>query len=478
MLVVILGRLFQVIVAFATIRLATTFLPPSEMGVMTLLTTVISFFSLFFVSSVGAYISRRLHAWYSSGQLKNYLYLHFLFLLLTALISAVIIIGLSKTSWVNFSQNLLFTILLLSLTLIFTTANQTNLSALNMLGFRNWFVVLSLFTTCSVLGFSILLVTVFEKNAYFWLGGSVIGQILFGILSWKLLKIKTIKHHVAAPKVVDLFCERASHIFNFIWPLTVTLILAWSQLQSYKFIFENSFGVFALGLFATGLGVSAGILASLESVLTTYLLPTVYKKINNEVEERWLKTWYDYALIVMTIILFFIVFIAFFHKEITKILVGPMYQAAASFVVGGAIIEFFRIGNGVLSLIAHAKMNTKVLIFPNLIGAISALGLSIILIPTLGMMGVLAALIVAGVLSFCIFLIFVLKPKIIFLDKKFILRSCLGLLSIILSFTFLKSVISNVDELVHTLIFLTFASGIFLAVLYLVIHKKIKNFMN
>jgi len=89
-------------------------------------------------------------------------------------------------------------------------------------------------------------------------------------------------------------------------------------------------------------------------------------------------------------------FVVSVAPELTWLLLGPAYQSASQFVVWGALAEAARVVVGVYGMVAHAKMNTKLLLAPNLIGAVTSSALVWWLMPKLGLVGAGIALTVAG----------------------------------------------------------------------------------
>ena len=75
-------------------------------------------------------------------------------------------------------------------------------------------------------------------------------------------------------------------------------------------------------------------------------------------------------------------FIAATASELTMLMLGKEYWSASQFIVGGVLAELARVAKGVYGMIVHARMNTKLLITPSLIGAIISVGLIWGLMPT------------------------------------------------------------------------------------------------
>ena len=281
---VIFGRISQIFISFLILKLATTYLSPNEMGRMTLIITIASLFSLFLVSPIGNFINLKLLPWKKSGFLIPYLKYHFFYLFVVSLFSGLIIFFLLSFNLfkIDLEQSWLIGVVICYLLAI--SFNQTIIPSLNILGLKNLFVLLSIFTGLVSLFSSVMLIINFSKEAVIWILGLIIGHSIGGVIAWifLLLKFKN-----SQKKININFFEKKMlpkiffpSIISFVWPVTLALVLSWVQNQWYRFEFAKTFGESELGLFAAGLMLSVALIGSLESILTTYLLPIVYKKIH------------------------------------------------------------------------------------------------------------------------------------------------------------------------------------------------------
>ncbi|QWD09489.1 hypothetical protein G6713_01695 [Polynucleobacter paneuropaeus] len=473
------GRIAQVFLALATMRLATTFLSPEEMGRMTLILAVTSIYSLFFVSPTGMFITRRLHSWYESGKLPHYLIYHFIFLIFVSILAAVTILIFFDLSSLTIDVQIGWLIALVCSSLLVTTSSQTLVSAINILGYRNLFVWLSLLAGCASLIVSVYLVIAIGKEAYIWILGIIIGQAMGGIFGLSALINKGLLRtaskkglfgiHKNSLKLIPSFIE-------FIWPLTIALGLAWVQNQWYRFAFEDALGIYALGLFVTGFGISAGIIGAMESALTTYLLPNMYKKINGATQEVWIRAWAEYAAIVYSIIFLLLIYISFLATELTQILVGPMYQSAAKYVAYGAAFEFFRVLSGIIALVAQAKMKTRTLLWPGLIGATTSLGLILLLLPPFGEWGVVIGLVSSGLFASISSAFFILDKRVILLALAGVPRLLLMVAALLVSILLFKSIQFPFNSMISSIIVVGCSGGMMLIVLYFSLLKRVRFF--
>lgn len=395
MITIIFGRAAQFLLALIMMRVATTLLSPEEMGRVSLVLTTIAFFALFLINPVGMFINRRLHAWQASGVAQHYLSRYAGYLLLVALTAAIGLLVLYVMGLVDFGISVGWLIFLVCGSLLFNTINQTAIPSLNLLGNSGQFVSLSVATLAASFVCAVLLVQTMQPSAQYWLLGLLMGQILLGLIGTKVL-FTQLQNSGAVRVPVTLHKRHLQALFSFAWPLAIAAGLGWAQGQGYRYLMEGQLGLAQLGLFVAGYGISAGMIAGFESVLTTYFQPRLYRDVSMDHPVRQAQAWQRYAATVIPSLLLTVAFIAMLAPELTRLFLGENFQSAASFVVWGALAEAARVLMGVYSLIAHVYMRTRWLIIPNLVGAILSIVLSVLLIPEFGAAGAGMGLVLSG----------------------------------------------------------------------------------
>jgi O-antigen/teichoic acid export membrane protein len=102
-------------------------------------------------------------------------------------------------------------------------------------------------------------------------------QTVFAVIGvkWFFEKLRP-ETSVVIPTRVHLW-----KLCHFAWPVAISVGFNWLQTQGYRFFVADSLGLIALGLFVAGYGISAGLMAAFESVLTTYFQPRFYKRVSN-----------------------------------------------------------------------------------------------------------------------------------------------------------------------------------------------------
>lgn len=376
-------------------RTATQLLSPEEMGRMVLINTIAAFFTVLLISNVGMFINRRLHAWNAQGQVKQYLNYYWGYLLLVSVIAAACLVAINTIGAVNFQTDTAWLLILVCGSLLFNTANQTLIPSLNLLEFRGWFISLTLLTIITGFLFSLLLVLYFGPRAEYWLLGQLIGLTLLTFAGGKVFFDR-----VSGPNTeITVSSGHIRTLFLFAWPVAISVGLNWVQTQGYRFLMENMAGLSALGLFAAGYSVSAGLFAAVETILATYFQPRFYKRISDGTRDGESAGWNEYARVMLPALVLTGIFIAILAPEIARFLLGPAFQSASVYIAWAAGIEVLRATAGIFGLVAHARMNTRLLLLPNALGAFVATLLVWLLLPGFGLNGAGAALVAAGIFT-------------------------------------------------------------------------------
>jgi O-antigen/teichoic acid export membrane protein len=377
-------------------RVATTLLSPEEMGRVSLILTTTAFFAWFLINPVGMFINRRLLAWQAARLVRYYLVFYVIYLLMVTLFAAVSLTLFYVLGLLSFGVTIGWLIFLVCGSLLFGTINQTVIPSLNFLGYGGRFVLLSVATILASFICATFFVKLMQPVAQFWLLGQMLGQIFIGAIGIMILfgKLKPTNALGTQPVIH----RRHLHtLFNYAWPVAISAGLSWLQGQGYRYLLEWELGLAQLGLFVAGYGISAGMIAGFESVLTTYLQPRLYRDVSmTDSSDNQAKAWQRYASAVIPSLILTVAFVVMLAPELVRTLLGENFSSASDFVVWGALAEAARVLIGVYSLIAHVYMRTNWLILPNILGAVLSIVLCMILIPNFGAAGVGAALVMSG----------------------------------------------------------------------------------
>lgn len=396
MILIALGRIVQFILMFATIRVSTTLLSPAEMAKVYLVSSIVAFYAMFLLNPVGMFMNRRLHSWNADGKAQQYYNYFWVYLVVVCGFAVVTLRYFIESRWIDIHTTTGSALLLVGGSLLIATINQVVIPGLNLLGYRGWFVLLTLATVASSLIAATIFVIGISSSAENWIFGLLLGQLIFAVVGWKVLLAKL--------NVCDALKKptkkHISILFNFAWPIAVAVGMGWVQTQSYRFMMESTLDLQSLGLFAAGYGISAGLISAFESIFTAYLQPIFYKRISNENQIDQAKAWKDYSEAIIPSLLLVGFFILSTTTELTRVMLGPEYLSSSQFIMWGVFAELARVGVGVYGMVAHARMKTRLLLLPGLVGATLSVGFIWWLMPIYGSSGVGAGLVLSSVSAF------------------------------------------------------------------------------
>ncbi|HBW21949.1 MAG: hypothetical protein A2X28_01875 [Elusimicrobia bacterium GWA2_56_46] len=369
-LIVGAGRILQILIALAGMRLMTHLLSGAEVGNFYLILSLVAYFSLVFLSPVGLYMNRRLHKWHQEGNLLNYFACYNVYVALVSLAAALFLFLGRKFFGIGSGISPAALCFLAAAYIYFGTWNSTLIPALNMLNYRKSFTALSTGTLLLGLASAVALAKLYAPSAVLWLSGQI--AALFALsaaaLAYLLLKIKDkpdMGYVWARIKTPEL-----SGVLKFSLPLLVSAFFMWLQNQSYRLIVEKYLGLDFLGSIAVGLGIAAAIAAAAESLVQQIYYPLYYSEINTPDAGKRKFAWDKMAGVMIPLYLLLTIFVSFLSWHLVNLLVDAKFRSAWIFTVFGAWVEFARITTNILSTVAHSEMRTESITKPYMYGGL------------------------------------------------------------------------------------------------------------
>ena len=367
LLILIVGRVLQILIALVAIKLATKYLNASEMGNYYLIVSIASFFGLFLVGPVGQYINRQTHKWYKEKNLLNVLYLYNFYIVALSIFSMSIIYLLNYLHIGNSIDSYTLSIVFI-LYIIAHTWNQTIIPLMNMLEYRIAFVVFTVLSQLLFLLLSYIFITFFSPTGVYWFLGQAVGFLIVALIAMSYF-IKKIQNNFSIKNAHQMIIySNIVKVFKFSLPLAIGAFFFWGQSQSYPLLIEKYLGTQFLGNFGVGMSVAFAISSAFESIIMQYIYPKMYESMHSNGEFS--RTISKIINLILPIYFLLAIFVSIFAIFINAILVDEKYFSSYVFVAFGIWIAFFRMASNLLANIAHSQMKTKTLIFPNFIGAV------------------------------------------------------------------------------------------------------------
>jgi len=467
MLTIALGRVLQFLLLFATIKISTTLLTPAEMAKVYLVITIVALYAMLLLNPVGMFMNRRLYAWNAAGKAQHYYNYFWLYLIVVCGLAVVSLRFFIDVGWIELHTTTGQALLLVGGSLLITTANQVVIPGLNLLGYRGWFVALTLASVAASLIAATIFVVKISYNAENWIYGLLFGQLIFAVLGWKIFFSKlNVCHGIEKPTK-----QHIGILFEFAWPISIAVGLGWAQTQSYRFLMESNLGLHSLGLFAAGYGISAGLISATESIFTAYLQPIFYKRISNENLIDQAKAWSDYSETIIPSLLLLGFFILTTTTELTRVMLGPEYFSSSQFIMWGVIAELARVAVGIYAMVAHARMKTRLLLLPSFVGATLSVGLIWWLMPIYGSNGVGAGLVLSAVIAFGFIYVATRREFVRKFPRKMVMTSILMGCCLFLLAEVSRWVINGIDSLFASLALLFVVGVMFLLFQYILLRR-------
>lgn len=365
LLVLAVGRVLQVLVMFAGIKVSTTFLSAAELGNLYIIATVTNFFGLFLVNPLGQYVNRRTHEWYAAGSLLNNLFVYNVYVLFVVIVSFGLV-SLLPVIGVGLGINYDWLVLVVPLFVYVNTWNQTLAPVLNFLGCRVAFTVLTVSSAALAVLFSFASIMFFEATGIVWVLGQVGAYFLLSVISLLCL-VRIVRQNFSLSSVRREFkVENIVTISRFAIPLSIGVFFLWVQGQSYRLVIERVAGLEFLGYFGLGIALAVAIASAFESLVMQWVSPALYRNMSTP---ALFKDFFPRLVNFLLPIYFFLaVFVSFLSAPLILLLVGEKYMQSCIFLVFGIWVEFFRVATGLLATVAHSALQTRRLILPYALG--------------------------------------------------------------------------------------------------------------
>lgn len=366
LILVVAGRLSVALIALASIRIATSFLPPEEYGALALLIAYQMFCGLFLINPVGQHINRHTHKWWDDGTLLMRLKGYRWYVMLVSMIGCILILIFGSGSS---KYDLVIASLALFMMVMSATWNATLIPMLNMLGYREASVGWAVMTALSGLLFSVFLMG-WRPDALGWFVGQAAGQMVGAIgAARKLNAINNAGLYKQGTGKVALIDMRT--VKSFCLPLAIATIFMWVQLSGYRFFIEFYWGMEQLGFAAVGLMLASQIGSLLESILVQLFYPMFYRRITVGDASSSELAFSDLLNILAPIFFVITGIIVLSAPYLLKVMADARYSEAVVFVMLGGFIECGRILGNVLSNAAQVTRKTSSLAVPYAVGALA-----------------------------------------------------------------------------------------------------------
>jgi O-antigen/teichoic acid export membrane protein len=371
--IIILGRVFQVLIALVSIRALTTFLSPEEVGNYYIILALLAFFNLVLLNPPGMYFSRHILHWQKSKNLLNALIVFVVWIVIVSIISIPISISVYYFFGYETKFNLFLFLIYIFMAILIGTIHRNVMYETNTLGYRKEFVIYLISTLFIGLICSVSAVYFYYNIALGWLMGVVLSEALMIHLIFKFF-IQKNKFHLKKIKLT-LTQNRVKKILSFSLPIGLTTFLMWGHSLGYRFIVDYQYSAEVLGYIAIGLGVATAVFGVIENITTQYFNPIFLKNILDAPKKLRAEAWNNMAKQIVPIYIFTLFFVVTMSEVLISILADKKFHDSYIYTMYGVGIEFFRVMINLLNNVSQSEYKTTATIMPYLIGLIFSLGL-------------------------------------------------------------------------------------------------------
>lgn len=460
-----IGKILQVVIALASIRILTEILSTEEVGNYYLLLTLLTLFNFALLNPLGQYYGRHLIQWEHSKNLLNatnvLLFLRVSAIVFALFISFVVFEFFGYEKYYTLGEFLLF----IFVSLIAGT-HGVLLNAVNALGDRIKFTIYVVATLLVGLLLSLFIVYFIDKSGMSWLYGLAMAQLLF---SFGLYKFVVKNNDISLQRVKSAFQkEYIKKIAIFIIPVTITLFLQWGQNQSYRFIIEAKYSLETLAFIGVGLAVASSIFSAVESLATQFYNPIYLRKISHATKKDRTKAWNELASYMIPVYIVLGIFVISLAPYLTNLLVSEKFYDAYIYAMFGAMIEFFRVITNLVYMVSQSEVKTNTTILPYTIGFLFTLA-------TLYMFDMSEAL---WMIPLCISLAYFVIFLFLFISMRKLLKISINMINIVKTLILVLPLLiiflfTNDKTMIQTLLFILSSGIYFLILIYLIVQKQI-----
>jgi len=357
-IILIAGRISQLLYSFLAIKLLTNMLPVGEVGVYYLLISTIVFVSMVLVAPVGSYHTKNLNHIHE----KNYLFSSFFAFAIYIVVAIILILPflywyLESSESIDMSFFPIFS--LITIELIFGTISATVINSFNMIFHRVRFVVYMNIVLFLGLLLALCFVQYFEFSAWYWLLGISLAKAIatfFVVLDFK--RLFCCKVNFKYIRVVLFSRKQLLKTTKYCMPILIGALATWSQTNYYRFYTSEYFDLSVLAYLSLGFAIATNLFSALESLINQYFMPYLYKAVSDKNVNR------DevFSLVFNSLIpiyLAFAIFLMYFSPLVIKLIASTEYSESYIYMLFGIGIELVRVVTRLLTHVFYIESCTK-----------------------------------------------------------------------------------------------------------------------
>jgi O-antigen/teichoic acid export membrane protein len=276
--VLLIGRLAMGVGSFVSIRLITELIPPAQMGKYYYILAISGFGHLVLASPVGIYVSRMCMEWKKEGRiLANFhtiLYYEFAAGLFCVLMTAIYLVTFDPEMG---DVHEVISLTILATTMVFLGSICSMLTTVvNFLGKRVVFVALTNLKIWGNLLFVSAAILLLSRTAK----SMLIGQVVFlSALAYCIIYLFWNTSFLKQGETVSNKKFPWKYVWKFCWPLALTQVFFWGQLQGFRIPLKLTGGEHGVGVFSVFFGLVVGLFSLFDSIFNQFYAPVYWAKV-------------------------------------------------------------------------------------------------------------------------------------------------------------------------------------------------------
>jgi hypothetical protein len=360
-----------------SVRISTEVLQAEGMGVMNLVLSAINLFALV-NGAVSLYFYRQLVAWDNEDRLllniRRYAYYLGGAGLLAVMLTPIIYAS-ESSPWTLISPMWMGS--LLACNILINSLAGALLNTLNTLGWRMAFAVLSNLACWGGVAFAWAFTSIAGTNAEIWMSGLLAAQfltlLLAGITLGKGLAQRGPLGRDKQTQPTDPFS--LVPVMRFAWPLLICTALFWVQRNTFSPWLAAETDAATLGRFSVAFALGLLAISSFDTLYRELYGPTYYRAAANANHYVLVKAWQSYAFELFPMLIICLSLIAACGDALLSLLTAKAFHGLGIYVLAGATAQFWISIYSTYVILASSYMDNRILILPNVAGAIATAGL-------------------------------------------------------------------------------------------------------
>jgi len=460
-----IGNLLPKVFSFILLPIYTTYLNPSNYGIVNSMDVFSGFLVVFFTLSIERSIYRLYYDYNNEEDKRTYLgTIVISFFVISTIILLVLFVFQNSLSLIFKSIPFYPYYLFAIITSYFSIYSIIPRIYYQIKEKADYFLFVSIIQMLANVVFILWFVVYKNEGAIGMLKGALYGTIftlpLFIYITTRIINFK-----------FKFSILRDSLVFSI--PMFPVIISSWILNFSDRIFIEHYFSTWEVGIYSLGFKLASLVLIVVSALDNTFN-PIFYRVANEEnqlesiLKLKKLVNSYFYITIAICFLL------AFFSKEIIEILFNERYLKAYSIVPLLCLSYLISLSGGIFNMMIYQDKKTKLVMIATIFGAIISILMNFILIPKIGIYGAALSAIISYIITFLIKYIYAKKCYYIPIDWKYVLPSFVIATALVSVFIFL-----DIKSLYLGILIKLFVLSLFILYFYIkynkIVFKEIRD---